>query len=511
MRTWAVLAVAIGCGGSSDRPPHEPATPSPLLPGTPGERDPEPLADDEPLSADEPPPDFPEGTRSLELRKTISVRLEPGEAAKRIGTIAVDTRVAWVRTRPAKGCKQPWVEILPRGWICGDYVKPSKRMPHGREVPYLERGEIVPGVYGKVTTPNSVVWVPPPKPRGKDKDKARDKNGKATARGGKVDREKPAPVSREVAAPEGPKLIEGPPLVGSVTVRRYGELTVGGKQYWKIKQREQEYVLRQAITQHRPSSYVGTRLGDETGWELPIAFVWPRVAGWQQAFTTYRPLAGGIHRKLPAKTPVQILEVSHDKAGKPNAYRIGESEWIAAVDLRRFEPAPPPPYLEPGERWVDVDLDSQILVAYEGEVPVYATLISSGAASTPTRTGVYRMWLKESEADMRGLGEDPYSVATVPWTQFFSAQHELAVHTAYWHDQFGTRRSHGCVNLAPRDARWLYFWSEPQVPPGWTMAAGIPEAPGSIIRVRSKEDPQPETKEYAKKVEDARRINAPIR
>jgi L,D-transpeptidase catalytic domain len=177
-----------------------------------------------------------------------------------------------------------------------------------------------------------------------------------------------------------------------------------------------------------------------------------------------------------------------------------------------FQPAPPPPMLEPGERWIDVDVDDQILVAYEGELPVYATLVSSGGATTPTETGVYRMWLKESEADMKGLnGEDPYSVATVPWTQFFSPEKGLALHTAYWHDQFGTRRSHGCVNLAPRDARWLYFWSDPQVPPGWTMAAGVVEAPGSVVRIRTRDDPAPEAKGYAKKVLEARQQNAPIK
>jgi hypothetical protein len=83
-------------------------------------------------------------------------------------------------------------------------------------------------------------------------------------------------------------------------------------------------------------------------------------------------------------------------------------------------------------------------------------------------------------------------------------------HTAYWHDQFGTRRSHGCVNLAPRDARWLYFWSDPQAPPGWTMSAGVVEAPGSIVRIRNKEDPTPEAKGYAKKVLELRQQNAPV-
>jgi hypothetical protein len=306
-------------------------------------------------------------------------------------------------------------------------------------------------------------------------------------------------------------MVEDKPLVGSVNVRQYEELTIGGRQYWKIDKKDNEYVLKQAITPHHPSLFGGARLGDDTGWAVPLAFVWPRY-GAELAWTTNTAVGGGVNRQLAARSALPILDTAVDKAGKPTAYRIGAIEWITAADVRVFQPAPPPPMLEPGERWIDVDVDDQILVAYEGDLPVYATLVSSGGATTPTETGVYRMWLKESEADMKGLnGEDPYSVATVPWTQFFSPEKGLALHTAYWHDQFGTRRSHGCVNLAPRDARWLYFWSDPQVPPGWTMAAGVVEAPGSIVRIRTKDEPAPEAKGYAKKVLEARQQNAPLR
>ena len=489
---WALLLVSCG-GGKQESPPTEPA---PLaVPGQPATPAPQPAPEEpEPV----PPPEFPEGTRSLELTRTVGVRIEPGDSAKRIGTIAVDTRVGWTRTQPGNGCKKPWVEMKPRGWICGDYIKPSQRLPGGREVPFLERGELVPGIYGKVTAPNSVAYVVE-KPKKEDRKK-------------KQDREKPVTSPKDVAEPTGPKLVEGPPLVGSINVRQYEEITVDNKTYWKIKPKDGEYVLRSAITQHKPSLFVGTRLSDDTGLALPIAFVMPRVASWGQAYTTYKPLQGPVMNKPLARTPIAILEEFTDKTGKPIAYRVAENEWIAAVDVRVFNPTEPPPLLEPSERWIDVDLDSQILVAYEGELPVYATLISSGAQVSPTQTGLYRIWLKESEADMQDLkSEDPYSVATVPWTQFFSQAHELAVHSAYWHDMFGTRRSHGCVNLAPRDARWLYFWSDPQIPPGWTAAIGLPEAPGSIVRVRNKEDPQPEAKEYAKKVLDERRHNAPAK
>ncbi len=484
-----LLAVAlVGCGSSKDEPPAtRPTAPPPSVPPTAVDPDDE----DGPSAADQ-RASFPEGTRSLELKRTVGVRLEPGDDQKRIGTIAVDTRVRWGRAATGKGCKKPWIEIEPRGWVCSDYMVPSTKPPMGREVPMLDRGELIPGIYGKVTAPNSIFYTleKPKAPTGKDKKKAG-----------------PVTSIREVSAATAPaaKMADGRPLVGSVTVRQWEEVTVGGKVYWRVSQKDNEYVLRSAIHQHRPSLYNGTRLGDDTGWALPIAFVWPR-ANARSTFTLTKPKGGGTKRPtVPSKTPVALLETATDKAGKPTHYRIGDGEWIRASDVRVFNAAPPPALIGKHERWIDIDLDTQILVAFEGETPVYSTLVSSGAKATPTETGIYRMWLKESEADMKGLnGEDPYSVATVPWTQFYSPERGLALHTAYWHDQFGTVRSHGCVNLAPKDARWLYFWSDPQVPPGWTMAAGVIEAPGSVVRVRSAAEPNPPYRGYAQKVQQIR-------
>jgi hypothetical protein len=434
-------------------------------------------------------PEFPDWARSLELKRTVGVRLEAVDDAKRIGTIAIDTRVAWTRTATGKGCDKPWIEIVPHGWVCGDYVAPSKKLPYGQEVPHLDRGEIVPGTYGKVTASGAVTYVT-------------EQADKAARR--KKDRPRDTDVKDR-----GLRLVEDKPVVGSLNVRRWDELSIDGRVYWKISQKDNEFVLKSAVTRHVPSSFGGTRMSDDTELAMPIAFVWPR-GGMTTAYTLAKP-TGGVLRELAARTPIAVHETATDKAGKAFAVRIGDGEWMSTLDVRTFAPAPPPPLLLANERWIDIDLESQILVAFEGELPVYATLVSSGGKDTPTETGVYRMWLKESEADMKGLnGEDPYSVATVPWTQFFSPEKGLALHTAYWHDQFGHPRSHGCVNLAPRDARWLYFWTDPQVPAGWTMAAGVVEAPGSIVRLRSAADPNPEWKGYAKKVLEARQQNAPL-
>src|SRR6185436_16495773 len=136
-------------------------------------------------------PDFPEGTRSLQLMRTTPVRLDPADDAKRIGTVAVDTRVGWTRTAQGKGCAKPWVEIQPRGWVCSEAVKPTKQPAFGREVPQLDRGEIVPGTYGKLTGQNLTTYMlvqPDPKK--------------------KKDRERPVTSPSQVDKVDEPKMVE---------------------------------------------------------------------------------------------------------------------------------------------------------------------------------------------------------------------------------------------------------------------------------------------------------------
>jgi hypothetical protein len=67
--------------------------------------------------------------------------------------------------------------------------------------------------------------------------------------------------------------------------------------------------------------------------------------------------------------------------------------------------------------------------------------------------------------DGNSAGDGPYSIEDVPWVMYFEGS--FALHGAFWHNLFGFMRSHGCVNMAPADARWVFLWSEPQLPPGW--------------------------------------------
>jgi LysM repeat protein len=102
-------------------------------------------------------------------------------------------------------------------------------------------------------------------------------------------------------------------------------------------------------------------------------------------------------------------------------------------------------------RWIDVNLTTQTLVAFEGETAVFTARTSTGLPGTPTVVGRYTIQSKYPAVHMSGPG---YSLPNVPWTMFFYKGY--AIHGAYWHNKFGQPMSHGCVNLSVADAQWVY-------------------------------------------------------
>ncbi len=148
-------------------------------------------------------------------------------------------------------------------------------------------------------------------------------------------------------------------------------------------------------------------------------------------------------------------------------------------------PTPPPPTLTPtltpvaaSDKWIDINLSSQSLSAYEGDVPVYWALASTGTSWTPTITGRYHIYLKVRSQAMSGPG---YYLPNVPYVMFFYKAYSL--HGTYWHNNFGQPMSHGCVNLRTEDARWLYEWSGPVVPAGKNSVRASDENPGTLVVV----------------------------
>jgi hypothetical protein len=133
----------------------------------------------------------------------------------------------------------------------------------------------------------------------------------------------------------------------------------------------------------------------------------------------------------------------------------------------------PPKWAKDGERWIEVSIAKQSLVAFEGTKAVYATLVSTGEAgledpetSKSTVRGIFRIYTKHLTTTMASnvVGEE-FELKDIPYVQYFEKSY--ALHAAYWHDDFGIPRSHGCINLSPADAKWLFLWTEPQLPRGW--------------------------------------------
>lgn len=107
-----------------------------------------------------------------------------------------------------------------------------------------------------------------------------------------------------------------------------------------------------------------------------------------------------------------------------------------------------------GRRWIEVDISDQTLTAWQGETAVLHTLISSGRTEYPTVRGTYQVRTKLDVELMIGPG---YYTPDVPWTMYFFRGY--AIHGAYWHNNFGTPVSHGCVNMRVDEAKALYDWT----------------------------------------------------
>jgi len=116
--------------------------------------------------------------------------------------------------------------------------------------------------------------------------------------------------------------------------------------------------------------------------------------------------------------------------------------------------APPQMAVGDGEHWIDVDLSQQRVYAYAGDTLMNSFIVSTGTWQTPTVTGKYNVWVKLRSTTMTGPG---YYLPDVPYTMYFYKGYGL--HGTYWHNNFGTPMSHGCVNLSIPDAEWIYNFS----------------------------------------------------
>lgn len=357
----------------------------------------------------------------------------PEAGASIIGLARRHTLHEVARWVPGDGCGQSWYELSTGGYVCsseGFSVATSPTPLEGDlhvRAPSVEHP--VPYEYAKVETENAPLYSRVP---------TLEEEERATVVGS--------------AAPPVREWLDGARFVAIDEVlerdgRRFVKTIRGG------------YLREEHIRRLDPPKMVGEHL-DEAGLEQPIAFVYgdeislldpesEAVVGTADKHARFRLL------------PDQALDEENALLESTDGFSVRRSEVRIAQAIRR------PKRIPEGTQWVHVDLGDQVLVAYEGDTPVFATLVSSGKPGHEPPKGVFRVHKKYLSKTMAGDDEVDgyYEVAQVPWTLYYWGS--FAIHGAYWHDDFGVVKSHGCTNVSPPDARWLFYWASPELPTGW--------------------------------------------
>lgn len=231
----------------------------------------------------------------------------------------------------------------------------------------------------------------------------------------------------------------------------------------------------------RPSEFSGVALGE--GETLPVAFT-------DRAATSVWKLGDGGALRDPREVGRRTGFVLTGTELPGSLLETSDGSYVPASALRRIEARREFPSFATGDRkWIDISIRQQTLVAYVGQKPVFATLVSTGRGGMgdpetemATVRGTFMIHHKDVSSTMNGDEDrsDAFNLIDVPFVQYFHKG--FALHGAYWHDEFGRQRSHGCVNLAPKDAAWLFEWTDPPVPQGWHGV--INKERGTVVHVR---------------------------
>ncbi len=438
-----------------------------------------------------PPADPPSADHEIaSVAKETWVFAEPRWKSRKLGYLRAGAIVER-SPRPAgfRSCQGGWYSIKPKGYVCASagatldihdpVVETSSRRPSMSGLPYTY-------VMSRVPPPPLYIRLPTPEEQRRVEPDLLGHLRKTSLTS--FDRsfvEPPPPdptpgvllYGRAAPGLRGPHRAPDALLAGTARPRSaYALLSTfdhEGRRFGLTTELEVIPIDRTRVV--RQSSFSGLALNDEVS--LPVAFVRSRRA------VRYVPgPAGGLVAgdPLPFRAAVPLASDSSGQTlGGERLLAAKDGSFLRAdqvVKVDRIKRAPA--WASAGRKWIDVSILSQTLVAYEGAKPVYVTLVSTGAdgLGDPKKThstvqGTFLIHTKHISVTMDGENGEEFDFRDVPFVQYFTEG--FALHAAYWHDDFGTPRSHGCVNLAPVDAAWLFNWTTPEVPAGWHAALSL--------------------------------------
>ena len=159
--------------------------------------------------------------------------------------------------------------------------------------------------------------------------------------------------------------------------------------------------------------------------------------------------------------------------------------YVPRSAIRLWKPLKKPKAIEDDEIWIDADIETQMLAVMRGEIMLYLTLMSSAKKGHETPLGRYRIYDKSTGWDLGSLdgADDAYYMERVPYVMHYYPRY--AIHSAFWHDNFGEPASHGCLNLSVKDARVVFDLVSPELPDGWRYVKQTNEHVGTAVRVRN--------------------------
>lgn len=421
------------------------------------------------------------------------VRKEPSDRAPAIGYLRRGSQFRATPRVEGTGCARGWHRLPGDGFVCrGEGVtlgstpqtfEPSPHPPSLEDAlpyPYAYTMRKSAPQYFRIPTLEETDEVARFLARIEAQEQRVQDAGVPTEEGSAV--EAPPPPGGTAEVTEGAGVDAGLPGILRMRMQRGFYVSVDGTEEAEDGRRfvrtvRGGYVPEAMLVPNEPPTHRGVALGGS--WALPVGFV-------------YR---SGAHRLSRDATTGEIVDqgtipqhtsfvVRERFARGQTGYLVAGDGWVVRETVARVAREMPRPREVPeGAKWIHVDLSEQTLVAYEGDRPVFTTTVSSGREGFATPVGVFRIQSKHVSTTMDDLvaGPEAYSIEDVPWTMYF--QGNYALHGAFWHNQFGRVRSHGCVNLAPADARFLFGWSTPTLPASWHGVFATPANAGTFIVV----------------------------
>ncbi len=401
---------------------------------------------------------WPATTTSFVLKSSAHSYAAPDMKSEPLGKIIVSTRLPVGESAVGDRSCKLWLAAVPRGWVCARYAKPSTLPPEAVVQPILPEGKLLPQDYYGL------------------KKGAKRYATEDDVRAGRARPEPKQQSTYMVTREDKPVDIDGV---------RYAKTSVG-------------LVEVTDLYRHWPSTFAGIDLSTSPPPAWPFAWV---IAPNKKSITA-RATADKKGAEAAAFTHRQIVPVLEEAAG---FVRVADGAWLPRTSVRIARKHPRPAAEDAHAKWIDLDRDEQVMVAYDGETPVFATLFSSGRRKKDTPPALYRIRSMSAVTKMAAEEREAshYEVSEVPWATRFRSG--LYFHAAYWHDDFGAPKSHGCVNLSPIDAKWVYDWTEPTMPVGWNeLEIGIPQS--VIVRIHDAKTPSPPVFDYEREAKERVKI-----